>query len=255
MPELPSADWWIPFYDALLAETLLVRSDPREVEDTALFLIEKLQLRPGARVFDQCCGIGSLANPLAAKGYVLHGVDQAEEYIRRARAAAESDEVQFVAADARDHVLSPPADGAFNWWTSYGYCPTREENRRMLAAAHDSLRPGGRFALDTMNVPGVLRAFEAETITRRSIPQGEVELVRHSRVDLDTGRIHKRWTYRLDGEVHTEHDSSVQLSMPHELAADLQSVGFEVLANYGGIDGRELTIDDHRCILIARRPR
>ena len=56
--------WWSALYDHWLAEQLLVR-DPGEVESTVAFLKERLGLWPGARVLDQCCGIGSIALPLA----------------------------------------------------------------------------------------------------------------------------------------------------------------------------------------------
>ena len=51
--------WWVPFYDYLLAEILLVR-DGAEITDTLSFL-RRVGLHDGDRVFDQCCGIGSLA--------------------------------------------------------------------------------------------------------------------------------------------------------------------------------------------------
>ena len=64
MPAAPDA-WWQALYDELLAEVLLVRSEDAEQEATLAYLTEALDLAPGRRVFDQCCGIGSLALPLA----------------------------------------------------------------------------------------------------------------------------------------------------------------------------------------------
>src|SRR5215470_8786517 len=55
--------------------------------------IERLQLRPGQRVLDVCCGAGASAIPAAeavgAEGRVL-GVDLAENLIALARRKAES---------------------------------------------------------------------------------------------------------------------------------------------------------------------
>ena len=77
--EVIAADWWVSFYDELLAETLLVRESESEVTATLDFLQRTLRLEPGLgqRVLDQCCGIGSLANPLVARGFAVIGVDQA----------------------------------------------------------------------------------------------------------------------------------------------------------------------------------
>lgn len=250
--------WWVPFYDDLLAETLLVREDEAEVEATVDFLVKVLDLeaRGGQRVLDQCCGIGSLSHPLAARGFEVLGVDQAAAYVERARSTGTGtdDRTQFVAADASTYTADPPCDAGFNWWTSYGYAPTREENRGMLRGAYGSLAPGALFALDTMNLAGVLRGFQEEVTLHRETPRGHITMTRKSRVDLAAGRLLKRWTYTAKGEVLGVHDTSLMLSMPHDLGADLEAAGFRVEAYFAGIDGRDLTIDDPRCIVLARRP-
>ncbi|QDV09446.1 Mg-protoporphyrin IX methyl transferase [Planctomycetes bacterium Poly30] len=250
--------WWVPFYDDLLAETLLVREDPTEVEATVDFLMRILELAPGSgqRVLDQCCGIGSLSGPLAARGFDVLGVDQSAAYVERARrdTSAAGQRVNFVAADASAFTAEPACDAGFNWWTSYGYAPTREHNRNMLRGAFRSLAPGALFALDTMNLAGVLRAFQEEVVVQRETPRGLITMTRRSRVDLASGRLLKRWTYEADGEQLAVHDTSLMLSMPHELGADLEAAGFRVEAYFAGIDGASLTLDDPRCIVLARRP-
>lgn len=250
--------WWVPFYDELLAETLLVREDAAEVDATLDFLTEVLELSPaqGERVFDQCCGIGSLSSPLAARGFDVLGVDQAAAYIERARSEASSTPraPNFVAADAAVFTADPRCHAGFNWWTSYGYAPTRSENRAMLERAFDSLLPGSLFALDTMNLAGVLRHFREIVTVERDTPLGLITMTRKSRVDLAAGRLLKRWTYEAAGERIAMHDTSLMLSMPHELGADLEATGFHVEAYFGGTDRSPLSIDDPRCIVLARRP-
>src|SRR5438309_12081083 len=67
--------------------------------------IERLALRPGARVLDVCCGSGASAIPAAEavgpRGYVL-GVDLAEELLALGRAKA--------AARGLAHLEFRPAD-------------------------------------------------------------------------------------------------------------------------------------------------
>ncbi|MFI6869350.1 class I SAM-dependent methyltransferase [Nocardia sp. NPDC050406] len=246
--------WWAELYDELLAEHLLVRAEG-EVEPTLDFLVERLDIAPGSRVFDQCCGIGSLAVPLAARGFDLVGVDQAASYIERARADARTAGVaaEFVAADACDYAPAKPVDAVFNWWTSFGY-GSDAENQRMLDRAFDALRPGGRFALDTMNLPGVLRGFRRDTVTRRTTPLGEVLLVRETSVDLAEGRMLKDWTYFVDGKFATRHHSSVRLYLPDTIVAMLRAAGFHDIDLYGDLSGGPLHLDSPRCILLARRP-
>ena len=255
-PASPAAEnWWVPFYDELLAETLLVRENQAEVEATLDFLQRALGLQPGTgqRVLDQCCGIGSLTSPLAQRGFEVVGIDQSAPYIERAQRES-APGTEFHAADAVEFVADPPCHGGFNWWTSYGYAPTREQNQAMLAAAFQSLVPGARFALDTMNLAGVLRQFEETVTVVRETPRGEITMTRKSRIDLARGRLLKHWTYATEGREISAHDTSMMLSMPHDLAADLESVGFEVESFFGSIDAEDLSIDDARCIVLARRP-
>lgn len=104
--------WWAALYDDAVADVLLVRADPAEVAATVNFLWQALDLRAGARVFDQCCGIGGIAVPLAQRGAQVVGVDQSERYIARAAAAAAAAQVrcQLVAGDAFLFVPDEPCD-------------------------------------------------------------------------------------------------------------------------------------------------
>jgi len=247
--------WWEPLYDDLLAELFLVRVDPAELEATLGFLARALALEPGHRVFDQCCGIGSLAVPLAERGLDVVCVDQAERYIARVAEAARAREVtlDLHAADAHDFVTPAPCHAAFNWWTSFGYTPDDAHNARMFARVHDSLLPGGRFALDTLHLPGVLRHFQRDVVTHRNTAQGEVTLWRQTELELEDGMMAKRWTYFLPDGTQRVHQSRVRLYLPHQLRAMLEAQGFEELRFYGSVQGEPLALDSPRCICVARR--
>jgi SAM-dependent methyltransferase len=247
--------WWADLYDDWLADQLLVR-EPGEVDATLAFLVDRLRIERGMRVLDQCCGIGSVALPLAAWGARVVGVDQAPRYIERGLRDARDRglDVELVAADACRFVPREPVDAAFNWWTSFGYLDDDDANAEMLARAFASLRPGGRFALDTMNVPGVLRGFHRHVTLRRRTPRGEVLLLRESEVDLARGRLLKRWTYFVGDRREVEHRSSVRLFMPDAIDAMLRKVGFRDVALLGNLGGEPLGIDSPRLIAVARRP-
>jgi SAM-dependent methyltransferase len=249
--------WWAELYDDLLADVLLVRADDADTTRTVAYLTEQLRLTPGCRVFDQCCGIGSLSVPLAQAGFEVVGVDQAAAYIERGRgdACRAGVSVELHTGDAFDFVARPACRGVLNWWTSFGYALDDATNARMLARAFESLEPGGRLALDYMNVPGVLRAFAPRVVTTRDTSRGRVTLVRESRLDTARGTLHKLWQYTLpDGRV-VEHSSTVRLYLPHGVADLLRGVGFENVEIHGDVDASPLELDSRRCILLATRPR
>ncbi|HEU4411619.1 MAG TPA: class I SAM-dependent methyltransferase [Polyangiaceae bacterium] len=249
--------WLEGFYDELLAEVLLVR-EPAELEGTLAFLLGALGVAPGARLFDQCCGIGSLALPLAARGFEVAGVDLCAPYVERARREAESaglaGRCRLEAADARAYVPARPCDGAFNWWTGLGHAGDDEGDRAMVRRAFEALRPGGRFALDYMNVPGVLRGFRPRVVTERATPLGEVTLVRESEIDLGASVMRKRWAYHLAGRPPVVKESRLRLYYPHELAAMLAGAGFADLRLLGGESSAPLGLDSPRCVAVATRP-
>ncbi len=248
--------WWEDLYDDVLAEVLLTRTDDREIARTIQFLTEKLQLESGDLAFDQCCGIGSLALPMGAAGIGVIGVDQAEAYVRtgQTRALEAKLPVKLHTGDAGSFVPEKACDAAFNWWTSFGYSPSDEHNAEMLHRAFESLRPGGRFAIDTMNLPGVFRGFQRDVILRKKTPGGEVVLLRESKMDLPRGMLNKVWTFVLpDGRLIVR-ESSVRLYLPHTLSELLKAAGFVDVTLYGSVRGELLTLDSPRCIAVAQRP-
>ncbi|HET9958458.1 MAG TPA: class I SAM-dependent methyltransferase [Polyangiaceae bacterium] len=263
----PSGVWWMDLYDDLLADVFLEREE--EVADTLVFLRRVLGLEPGMRVFDQCCGIGRLAIPLGQQGFVACGCDVIPRYIERALEKAQTAGVcvELATADAFEFTTSVPCDGAFNWWTSFGYVQEDAANMRMLQRAFESLKPSARFALDFMNVPGVLRGFQARTETVRETPWGTVQLVRESQIELREMVMLKKWRYDFRAERTTEditdrkanrrtvqHHSRVRLYLPHELIALFERAGFGDIELYGDLAGNPLGLDSPRCIVVGRRP-
>jgi SAM-dependent methyltransferase len=247
-------DWVGTLYDDLLAEVLLRRDD---VARETAFLVRTLGLRPGMRVLDQGCGLGSLAIPLARRGIAVVGVDQCARYVAQAREDAAVEELlaEFACAEAGGYRPPAPVDGAFSWWTSWGHAGDDAGNLALLRAAHDALVPGGTFVLDAMNVCGVLGGFLAETELVRTVPRlgGEVRLHRASRIDAAAGLLHKDWTYVLPDGVEVRRTSTMRLYMPWEVGAMLAEVGFAEVAMLGSTAGEPLAPDSPRLLAVARR--
>jgi SAM-dependent methyltransferase len=251
----PTSDWWESFYDETLAELFLVR-EPEELQATLGFLCDWLGLDPGALVYDQCCGIGSLSIPLAERGMNVVGLDLCEVYIRRARATAASLGVccAFHRGDAFDFVPTHPCDAVFNWYTSFGYAAEDERNRLMLQRAFDALRPGGRFALDFPNMAQLVREFQPCTLRRRDVGGREVLLLREGQLNLEGGFLEQVWTCLLHDGRRPSGRSRVRLYLPHQLADLLRQCGFCDVHFAGGVHGEALSQTSPRCICLARRP-
>ncbi len=127
----------------------------------------------------------------------------------------------------------------------------RRRNLRMLQRAFEAVVPGGRFALDFLNVPGVLAQFRPHEVTRAS----GIELVRESRLsDLARGLLHKTWKLALADGTRVERPSTLRLYAPDRLAELFARAGFANVTLHGGIDRSELTLDSPRCIVVGTRP-
>ena len=66
------------------------------------FLVDALDLGPGARVLDAGCGPGRHALELARRGIAVTGVDLSPDFVARARAAAADLPVTFEIGDIRE---------------------------------------------------------------------------------------------------------------------------------------------------------
>jgi SAM-dependent methyltransferase len=257
MPPDP-APWWALLYDELLAELMFDGADPGEAAQTLALLRREGLLSLGARVFDQGCGNGRLALALLAEGAVFEGGRPHPRLHRRGAATGRSGGVGVKRTilgrrHRRKRCPAPPCDLAMSWWTCLGYAPTDAENLRPLQRAFEALRPGGTYAIDTMNVAQVLRAFLPQVERRLARPEGELRLLRESWIDLPAGVLHKRWRWSLPDGSARERLSAVRLYLPHEWARLLRRAGFDSLRFFGDLSGGPLTEDSSRCIIFAQR--
>lgn len=253
---MSTGNWWNSFYEDVPFHLYLERHDAAELELTLRFLTERLHVQPGARLFDQCCGMGSLSLPFAERGYEVVGVDLCESFIARAQSSTinGAGNAEFFVGDAFAFLPVSACDAAFNWYTSFGYSAEDDENLKMIQRAFESLKPGSWFALDFPNVPMILRNFKPSMEHRLSTPDGEIVIVRQCRIDSVTNVMHQTWNWKLpDGRV-VSNNSTLRLYQPDELVKLFQRAGFTEVQLFGGLNGEERTDESGRCICIGRRP-
>jgi cyclopropane fatty-acyl-phospholipid synthase-like methyltransferase len=86
-------------------------------------LTKLLNLKPGARVLDLCCGPGRFSIELARRGFRVTGVDRTALYLAEARRRAKKQklDVELVRSDMRRFVRPRAFDACINMFTSFGY--------------------------------------------------------------------------------------------------------------------------------------
>jgi 2-polyprenyl-3-methyl-5-hydroxy-6-metoxy-1,4-benzoquinol methylase len=227
---------YLYFYEAFLAERT-----PEEVER----IIELLEREPGTEILDCPCGHGRISNALAERGFRVTGLDATELFLERARedAAARGVEVEYVHGDMRELPWRERFDGLVNWFTSFGYFAD-DENKAVVRAFHDALRPGGRLVLETQNVSRIM--LDPQPLHVVGERDGDLMIDRWT-LDAENARFQTERLVMRDGRTRKAH-FSVRWFTPPELRSWLEEAGFENLHMPG------LTAET-RLVVVADRPR
>jgi 2-polyprenyl-3-methyl-5-hydroxy-6-metoxy-1,4-benzoquinol methylase len=247
-------DWYDGFFEREYLDEFAPRLESERTSREVDFVVEKLELEPGARVLDVGCGHGRHTIELARRGFRVTGVDLSARSLDLAREAARQAGVDadFVQLDARDLAYDGAFDAAVNLFTAVlGYFEDERDDRRLLERVARALRPGGRFLVDTINVLGLAGGFR-ET-NWEQLESGTVFLERRA-FDAVRGRTSAVWTFlHADGR-RNEVSHSLRVYSPPELIGMLRGAGLDVVGAWGGWDGAELSLGSWRLILRGDRP-
>jgi SAM-dependent methyltransferase len=209
-------------------------------------MTRSLQLAPGARVLDLCCGGGRHSIEMARRGYSVVGVDLSAELLEQARESATGSHtsVEFIRADMRCVITPGGFDVVANFFTSFGYFDTDDENQRVLDAIRASLRPGGTWMLDYLNRDHIVANLAPPD--ERTI--GEINVRQERSIDTDRGRINKILTVQRDGQSRVYRESVRMFTFP-ELKRMIHDAGLRITSVYGESDGRPFGLRSPRLVL------
>lgn len=244
------------FFNEDFARLFMTRT-PKLLQQISDFILKTLHAPPGSTIFDQCCGTGDISLKLASLGYHTIGVDIADTYAATARKRAASLQLdcQFEKGDATLYQTTSPCDGAFNWWTSFGYEDSDAGNIKMIDCAFRSLKPGCGFILDFMNSESYndLRKADAPSIMNMEHDEGDMIWTAH--IDPVTNRIFKNWEFRgHDGRTAEHKGFGVKLYTADQLAQMFTACGFTHIRQYGDIHEAPYSPYSPRCITIGFKP-
>lgn len=141
------------FYDALASEYHLMFQDWWEAAKAHGKIIGTLLLglgvRPGARLLDCTCGIGTQALPLALQGYRVLGSDISAAAIARAQREARKRDIQvdFVVCDVREvgQLVSSRVEAVLACDNSLAHLLTADDLLAALRSIRMCLGTGGLF--------------------------------------------------------------------------------------------------------------
>ena len=196
-------------------------------------------------VLDLACGTGRHIQELQALGFHAVGCDLSDTLLRTG--VLDYGDMPVARADMR-HL--PFCDGVFaalvNFFTSFGYFSTEDENAQVVREMSRVLTPGAVFLFDYLNVHR-----ELDTLVQRenrTTPLGEVFIERwYDRSDRSINKRmtigQKRWLERVRG-----YDLD-------EISGMFTSCDLIIHSQFGDFDGSKFERGSQRLILVGRKSR
>jgi SAM-dependent methyltransferase len=214
-------------------------------------IVKLLNLTPKSSILDLCCGHGRHTIPLAQQGYHMTGLDLSQFFLQRAQVEAETrgTKAQWIQSDMRHIPFNNEFDAIINIFTSFGYLENEEEDLQVLRQVQQALKPGGLFLLETVYQVRVVRTFSPHGIIRYD--DGLIVL-EERRLNLPESRNEISITMIYPDGQRKKYRQSIRIYTFTELRSMLKSVGIEVQAYYGDLDGGGLTADS-RMVVVGRK--
>ena len=245
-------EWPVSFFDddylRIYRPTFTEERTAAEVD----FIEQSLGLPKGASVLDLGCGYGRHALAMAKRGYDVTGVDFNAAYlaIGAEEAARAGLKVTFQAGDMRALPFERAFDGAYSYFTSFGYYDD-EENERALAGIARALEPGGRFLLDVVNRDHILAHPNLRTWVQRE--DGALFMEEVS-IQLEQSRVVSRQQL-IDprGGAKVAKEYSLRAYTCAELSSLMRRHGLVVKDVWGGPDREPYSVDSRRLVILSER--
>ena len=244
---------WRDFF-ATWGKAVQARGYPNErTRKDVDFLVSSLALSEGTRVLDIPCGIGRHSVELVKRGYEVTGIDFNGSALSIARRSASEAGVapRFVEMDMRQLDESELYDAAFYFYSRFGYFED-DENLDVASRIARSLKPGGRFLVDTHVTESIFpvlnqRGWSWSDDTRT------VRVLEDAAWNLQLGRLDSEWTFvHRDGSVDTAR-TSLRLYSYKELCELLEAAGFREFRGFASGSDRPFVLGSPRLSLIARK--
>ncbi|HUJ26723.1 MAG TPA: class I SAM-dependent methyltransferase [Myxococcales bacterium] len=233
-----SEPWYVEFFKS--GDYARVYSfEPERSGREAAFARAAIDLRPGVRVLDLCCGRGRHLRLMP--GAV--GVDLDLASLPGLPAAC---------ADMRALPLRTASlDAVVSLFSSFGYLETDEEDARVLREIARVLRPGGALLLDLLNREHALGGFVEQ---HQRVEEDGTLVVEQRSFDALASRLTTRFVVVApDGARRDSVGHSLRLYTLTELSRMLAACGLRPARTHGGYGGEEYSLSSPRMIALARR--
>ncbi|HEY2091697.1 MAG TPA: class I SAM-dependent methyltransferase [Thermoanaerobaculia bacterium] len=200
----------------------------------------------GGAVLDLACGMGRHVSELRSAGYRAVGCDLSFTLLRTGLLEyGEYGAMPVARADMRQLPYCSASFAALvNFFTSFGYFATEEENEHVVEEMARVLEPDALFLFDYLNVHRELEKLVQRE--RRSTPLGEVEIERW--FDSSDHSFNKRIT--IGQKRYMERVRGYELS---EISKMFAACRLSIRSAFGDFDGNPFAATSPRLILVGTK--
>jgi len=246
-----SKPWFVDLFDEDYLRTLPFLT-PQATQSEAEFVIEAMNLAPGAQVLDVGCGYGRHAMELAARGFHVVGLDLSTPLLVRGGEEAHRRglTINFIRGDMRELDFENQFDAAYSLFSTFGYFDD-ETNKKTLQNIARALKPNGKVLIEILN-----RDYVIQDLPTRVWWEGDGCVVLEE-VELNyfSSRIQVNRSVVFDDGRQLEQEISVRAYSLHEVGKLMHAAGFRVLEVSGGYQmrGRFFGNQSRHIIVLAER--
>ncbi|MDP3741491.1 MAG: methyltransferase domain-containing protein [bacterium] len=243
-----SNDWWKNFFDENYLDFWDSQGAFDQTKAEVRFLEKSIPLKKGQLILDLCCGHGRHSLQISRRGYKVIGLDYSGYELGLAGKEAQrlGLKVDFRQGDARYFKFREKFDLIINMFTAFGY-GSKDDDRRIIRNAAAHLKKDGKFFIDYLNFPWLIRNYKAKDRKRFGKKVALIERKYDFLTDVNTEqRIiiakGKKKIYKLHLRLYT-------LAQMAEL---FESEGLKVVKYWGKL-GEPYSFDTKRMLILATK--
>lgn len=250
-PTSRARPWFVDLFDEDYLRTLPFLT-PQATQSEAEYVINAMNLAPGAQVLDLGCGYGRHAMELAARGFHVVGLDLSTPLLVRGGEEAHRRglTINFVRGDMRELDFENQFDGVYCLFSTFGYFDD-ETNKKTLQNVARALKPNGKVLVEILNRDYVI----ADLPTRVWWEGDGCVVLEEVELNYFSSRIQVNRSVVFDDGRQLEQEISVRAYSLHEVGKLMHAAGFRVLEVSGGYQtrGRFFGNQSRHIIVLAER--
>lgn len=241
-----SQEWFESWFDTKWYHILYKNRDYAEAEAFIRALINHLSIPKGGQFLDAACGAGRHSIQLHKLGYNVNGFDLSLQSITEAK-KSESPGLHFKVSDLRSFSSPKRFDAIFNFFTSFGYFESIEDNLKVLSSFKNVIKREGVLLIDFMNSD--LAKNDLVKREKKVVSGIEFEIQRR----VENNRIVKKIDFSDKGKEYSFFEK-VSAFSKSDFEQMLTATGFKIERTFGSYKLDPFVLEKSPRLIILAKP-